>query len=47
MTTTRYYLDRRHKEPNMPQPLKLSITKAIDNGITNNYPFRKFDMRHH
>ncbi len=27
MTTTRYYLDRRHKEANKPQPLKLCIVK--------------------
>ncbi|MBQ8066530.1 MAG: site-specific integrase [Prevotella sp.] len=27
MTSTRYYLDRRHKEANRPQPLKLCITK--------------------
>lgn len=27
MTTTRYYLDRRHKEANEPQPLKLCIIK--------------------
>lgn len=27
MTTTRYYLDRRHKESNKPQPLKLCICK--------------------
>lgn len=27
MTTTRFYLDRRHKEAGKPQPLKLCITK--------------------
>lgn len=27
MTSTRYYLDRRHKEASRPQPLKLCITK--------------------
>ena len=27
MTTTRFYLDRRHKESGKPQPLKLCITK--------------------
>lgn len=27
MTTTRFYLDRRHKEAGRPQPLKLCITK--------------------